>query len=201
MRSFEKCVAIFAVLLIFSIVGCGGDSDDSETGGAPGIIGSGGWDILSQHGKNQKILEAAIADLNIDVKLSCKNWIHKVVRNASNGYVTIPENNESGDGWQEDQAGRISGWGAAFDSSIHILTAFPGAIVQMQWKDNPRVPDGYNMHTAIVLYVSGPYVVFIESNYDDTPKVEDGPEYVKIRAVSAEEFHKKVKSFTIYRIG
>ena len=106
MRLFEKCVAIFAVLLIFSVVGCG---DDSEGGGA--VIGSGGWDILTQRGKNQKILEAAIADLDVDVRESCKNWIHKVVRVASNGYVTVPQNNKNGDGWKQDPTGRISGSG------------------------------------------------------------------------------------------
>ena len=200
MRSFEKCVAIFAVLLIFSVVGCGGDSDDSERGGA--AIDSEEWDTLSQHEKNQKILERAIVDLNVDVRLSCKNWIRKVVTDASNGYVTMPRNNERGDGWQEDSTGRISGWGAAFYSSTHILTAFPGAIVQMQWKEEfgSSEPD-YKRHTAIVLYVSGSHVIFIESNYDNTPRVEDGPTFVKIRSESAEEFHKKVESFTIYYIG
>lgn len=197
MRLFEKCVAIFAVLLIFFVVGCG---ESSERGGA--AIGSEEWDTLSQHEKNQKILERAIVDLDVDVELSCKNWIHKVVTDASNGRVVIPQNNESGDGWKEDPTGRISGWGAAFHSSTYILTAFPGAIVQMQWEDGvgSSNPD-YNRHTAIVLYVSGSHIIFIESNYDDTPKVEDGPEYVKIRSQSAVEFHKKVKSFTIYYIG
>ena len=197
MRSFEKCVAVFAVLLISCMVGC---SENSERGGA--AIGSGGWDLLTQHGKNQKILERAVLDLNVDVELSCKNWIHRVVTDASNGEVVLPQNNESGDGWNEDATGRVWGQGAAFQNSAYILTATPGAIVQMQWKDEvaSSLP-GYGMHTAIVLYVFSSYVIFIESNYDNTPRVEDGPEYVKIRGESAAEFHKRVESFTIYYIG
>ena len=197
MRSFEKCIAVFTMLLIFFVIGCG---EDSERGGA--AIGSETWDTLSQHEKNQKILERAILDLDVDVRESCKEWIRTVIKDASNGQVVIRSNNESGDGWEEDPTGRVYGWGAAFNSSTYILTATPGAIVQMQWKKGFGSSDpDYKMHTAIVLYVSNPYVVFIESNYDNTPKVEDGPTYVKIRSESAEEFHRKVKSFTIYYIG
>lgn len=200
MRLFEKYTAVFAVLLIFFVVGCGGDSEDSEVGGA--AIGSGGWDLLTPHGKNQKILERAIVDLDADVRLSCKNWIHRVVTDASNGHVVLPKNNENGDGWNDDPTGRLSGSGAAFDTAAYIRTATPGAIVQIQWKDGfgSSLP-GYGRHTAIVLSVFGSYIVFIESNFDDTPRVEDGPTYVKIRVQSVEEFQNSVESFTIYYIG
>lgn len=196
---------LFASLLMCSIVGCGQDPEVGSGAIASAPLRSGEWDTLSQHDKNQKILETALVDLDVDVRLSCKNWIHKVVKDATNESVVIPQNNENGDGWNEDTTGRLYGWGAAFKSSTSIMTATPGAIVQMQWKDGEGAPYPHNRHTAIVLSVSDPHVVphvvFIESNYDTTPKVEDGPTYVRIRCEPATEFHRKVESFTIYYIG
>ena len=69
----------------------------------------------------------------------------------------------------------------------------------MRWKDNPDVPEDFNIHTAIVYSVSGSGVRFIESNYDTTPGPE-GPEYVRTRYVSEKEFDEDVDSFSIYYI-
>ncbi|MCY3740693.1 MAG: hypothetical protein OXH00_06725 [Candidatus Poribacteria bacterium] len=65
MRLFEKCVALFVVLLIFFVVGCGDKNEESEqpldpsvdptiseTGGS--AINPGEWDTLSQSQKTVK---------------------------------------------------------------------------------------------------------------------------------------------------
>ena len=70
----------------------------------------------------------------------------------------------------------------------------------MQWKPGVGSDDSeYNMHTAIVLVVFQNGVIFIESNYDNTPKdVSDA--VVNIRYVSEDEFKEKVQSFSVYSI-
>lgn len=205
MRLFEKCMALLAVLLIFFVVGCGGDDDDDEqpeqgldfeTGGPAGEE----WNNLTQLQKNKKILTRAIDDIELNVKQSCKVWIHHVVKDATDGYDLPLNDADNGDRWIEDEHNRVFGVGAGFDSSTDIRTASPGAIVQIQWKegigsDDPR----YNRHTAIVLYVSDKHIIFIESNYDKTPAIVDDA-YVRIRATTANEFYRDVESFTVYYV-
>lgn len=207
MRLFEKCMALLAVLLIFFVVGCGGDDDEQseqgsdfesfETGGPPRI---GEWDNLTQLEKNRKILTRAIDDLEFNIKLSCKVWIQHVVRDATDGYM-LPLNDEvNGDRWIKDEHNRVFGLGAGFNSSTDIRRADPGAIVQIQWKKGRFSNEHkYNRHTAIVLYVSDKHIIFIESNYDDTPADVDDA-YVRVRATTANEFYSDVESFTVYYV-
>lgn len=202
---FIKFIDVFFIcLLIFCMVGCGGDTEDrvnTEIGGPPTEYVE--WHTISQPERNQRIINRAIKDLNFDVDLSCKEWVREVVKDASNGHVIIPSNIGSGDRWTTDTE-HLYGWGAAYHSSTYIMSSHPGSIVQIQWKDNNNIKQGLNIHTAIVLDVSLTHVTFIESNYDGTPEVADdpknSPEFVKIRRETPEDFHQRVKSFTIYYV-
>lgn len=207
---------LLILLLMFCIIGCGEESEQilqSEVQSAvsenerlamssDGVPASPAlfryfmcleWHNLSQFQRNHEILDRAAEDLGNDVGLSCKAWVRKVIKDASNGKVHIPSNNASGDAWGPHPAVRRN-------SGTSILDAKPGEIVQMQWRDNPNVPPSHNMHTAIVHFVSSNGVTFIESNFDDTPRTEDGPEYVGTRYTSEEDFNSAVQSFSIYYI-
>ena len=177
-------IAIWLGLIVFLAVGATM---------SPKAVGSGSndWHDMSQSERNDAILDRADDDLSDEVGESCKEWVRTVIEDASNGHVIIPPNNNSGDSWELDEH--------VFGFCTSILNAKPGEIVQMRWKDNPDVPEDFNIHTAIVYSVSGSGVRFIESNYDTTPGPE-GPEYVTKRYVSEDDFNKQVKSFTICRI-
>ena len=77
------------------IIGCstdleGGELGNHEIGAAPSH-----WHILTQEERNQKILNRAFNDLEDDVGLNCNRWIRKVVIDASDGAVDIPNTNNS----------------------------------------------------------------------------------------------------------
>lgn len=196
MRSFEKCVAIFAVVLIFAVVGCGDGEDETyETGSSPLILS---WHALEQSERNQKILRRALDDYGDNVGESCKEWVRDVIEEATGRHVVIRSNNESGDSWEPDPEGHVIRY--RHNTKPALLNTTPGDIVQMQWRagfgsSNPKS----KMHTAIVLSVFLNGVLFIESNYDDTPEdVSDA--VVGIRFVSEEEFQEQVQAFSVYSI-
>ena len=82
----RSLLLIFALLMMFFVVGCGEDND-SETM-ATEIIGNdhGGqsetkdWNELSHSQRNQRIIDEAIGDLDQIVGLSCKRWIQEIVK-------------------------------------------------------------------------------------------------------------------------
>lgn len=191
--------AIFAPLLMISVVGCGDDENETdatyETGSSPLILS---WHALEQSERNQKILREALDDYGENVGESCKEWVRDIIEQASDRHVVIEPNNESGDGWNPDPEGHVICY--RYNTSPAILNTTPGDIVQMQWKaglfsSNPES----NIHTAIVLSVFLNGVIFIESNYDNTPEdVSDA--VVSIRFESEEEFQEKVQAFSVYSI-
>lgn len=196
---------IFASLLMISVVGCGEESEQildpdsmdetSEKGSSPLVVI---WHALSQSEKNQRILQVALDDYGVKVRKSCKEWVRKVIKQASNEHVNIPSNTSNGDSWKPDTAGHAIRY--RYNRSPALLETSPGHIVQMQWKAGVGSRDSeYNMHTAIVLSVLPNGVFFIESNYDNTPKnVEDA--VVNIRFVSEKEFQEQVQAFSVYYI-
>lgn len=197
-------IPIFTLLLLLSVVGCGageddtsaGEDDTGETGSSPIVS----WHALEQSERNQKILQEALDDYGDLVGRSCKKWVYDVVYSASNGDVTIPLNNESGDAWQINPFAGGDVILSHQNRSPALLNTIPGAIVQMQWKAGLFSDDSkYNIHTAIVLAVLPDGVIFIESNYDNTPK-DESDAVVSIRFVSEEEFIEKVQSFSVYYI-
>ena len=116
----------------------------------------------------------------------------------------ISPNTSEGDGWEPDPNGYTFGGGDVIlshqNASPALLNTILGAIVQMQWKAGVGSSDSaYNMHTAIVLSVFPNGVIFIESNYDKTPKdVSDA--VVNGRFVSEEEFNEEVQAYSVYYI-
>lgn len=203
MRTFKRYVGIFVTLLMISVCGCGEESEQildpdsadetSEKGSSPlPVI----WHALSQSEKNQRIIQVALDDFGVNVRKSCKEWVRKVIKQASNEHVNIPSNTSNGDSWELDTAGHA----IRYNTSPTRLETSPGHIVQMQWKAGVGSRDSeYNMHTAIVLSVFPNGVIFIESNYDDTPANEEDA-VVGIRFVSEKEFNEQVEAFTIYTI-
>ena len=191
------CV-LFAFLLICSVAGCGEESDSiigSERGSSP-LVAS--WHARSQNERNKQILHVALDDLGVNVGESCKEWVRDVIEEASNRHVTIPSNTLSGDRWQPDLTGHVIL--ERYNANPALLNTQPGYIVQMQWKPGVGSDDSeYNMHTAIVLSVFSDGVIFIESNYDNTPKNNEDA-VVNIRYVLENEFKEKVQSFSVYYI-
>ena len=211
--------ALFS-LLIFCIIGCGEDSSSilkpdtqpamspavfEDVPAAPRMFSSNllmciepvacvdlEWHELTQTQRNRKIIDRAYEDSGVDVGESCKEWVRTVIKEASDGHVVIPSNNESGDGWEPLDNHIIT-----VDTCGSILNVRPGAIVQMQWAG---VSGDHNRHTAIVSSVSANGITFIESNFDDTPAVNDGPENVQPRYISVEDFNAQVESFSVYYI-
>ena len=190
---------LFAFLLMISVVGCRDGGDETyETGSSPLIVS---WHALEQSERNQKILRVALDDYGDNVGESCKEWVRDVIEQATDRHVVIPPNNESGDGWEPDPEGHVIRY--RHNTNPALLNTTPGDIVQMQWKAGKAgvgSPDSeYNMHTAIVLSVFLNGVIFIESNYDNTPK-DESDAVVDIRFVSEEEFDEKVQAFSVYSV-
>lgn len=193
---------IFTLLLMLLVIGCGNDEGDveesmNETGASP-VTGS--WHALEQSERNHRILQGALDYYGDNVGLSCKEWVRDVIEEASNGDVIIPSNNGSGDGWQIDPSGGGDVILSHQNSSPALLNTTPGAIVQMQWKAGLYSNDSnYNIHTAIVLHVLSDGVIFVESNYDSTPRNESDA-IVSIRFQSEQDFAEKVQAYSVYYI-
>lgn len=191
---------IFTLLLMLLVIGCGNDEGDveesmNETGSSPLIEN---WDALEQDERNRTILKVALNDYGENVGLSCKEWVRDVIEEATNGYVVIPRNTEAGDGWYADPTEHVKR--QRYTQTPAFRNIRPGNIVQMQWKAGVgSSDDAYNMHTAIVLAVFENGVIFIESNYDTTPKIESDAK-VGIRFVLEREFEDDVEAFTVYSI-
>lgn len=190
---------LFASLLMCSITGCGGDDnivDEQGEHGAAAVAKS--WHELEQYQRNQKILEVALEDYSKNVKLSCKEWIRDVIKRASNGHVIIPSNTESGDSWVPDPEDHVVRY--RYNTETALLNTSPGDIVQMQWNPGVGSDDAeYNMHTAIIFSVTSKGVLFIESNYDKTPKdVSDA--VVNIRFETETKFQEEVEAFSVFSI-
>ena len=202
----RSILSTFILLLIFFVVGCGGDSGNEKTanGDVGGISTNKDWNELSQTERNQRIIDEALGDFRKNVGVSCKVWVQNVVRNASDGNVGIPLNNEDGSGWRTDPNGTTFGDGkvALFRQNQNpiLLNISPGAIIQIKWKEGFASDDPkYNIHTAIILHVLEDIgAIFIESNYD-TPKNEADAS-VGIRFVSEKEFEKQVEAYSIYYV-
>ena len=197
---------LFASLLMCSMVGCGDIEDEtSETGVEEKTSETGSsllsvdWHALEQYQRSEKILLVALDDYGDNVGKSCKEWVRDVIRRATDGHVKIPPNTLEGDGWDPDPVyDHVVRY--RYNVETALLGTTPGDIVQMQWKAGVGSTDPkFNMHTAIVLFVFQHGVIFIESNYDDTP-TDESDAFVGIRFVSEKEFQEKVEAFSVYTI-
>lgn len=114
------------------------------------------WKNMTQIGRNSAILTRAYQDYNAAspkyVGLVCKEWVKKVVNDASMGVVTLPTTTNNGSGWQWNSSTYVKDMGKT------ISSAMPGNIVQMNISvDSP--------HTAIVYANNGTTITWIDSNW------------------------------------
>ncbi len=151
------------------------------------------WTKLSQSKKNLRIVSAALAEVGKLSKLSCKEWVRKVVRNASDSHIEIKPNDTNNlHAWLADDTGHISVVGSSIENSK------AGHLVQMILKS------GWE-HTAVIVEVnsSKKAVTFVDSNFDSTPADESDAE-VKQRTITFTAFYaslKKSSSLTIYQVS
>ncbi len=147
---------------------------------------SAGWHELSQSARNQAITNAACRDLNQPVGLSCKLWVQKIVKNASNGAVSVPQT--------VDPPGYYWYYNCYVASRTgRIENAKPGEIVQMR----VNLAGYQGPHTAIILSISAKGITFIECNWC-IPACYT----VRIRYVDFATFYQQVSygNFTIHTI-
>ena len=85
-------------------------------------------------------------------QLSCKEWVRKVIYNASGGEMMIPSN-------QDNCRWLWSQYVSGYNISRDIRYAQPGEIVQMQLRNAPY------LHTAIVSNIMADRVGFIDQNW------------------------------------
>ena len=126
-----------------------------------------------------------------------------MLKNASDGNVIVPLNNDDGNGWVPDPNGATYGNGKISLSRQDrnpILKGKPGSIIQIKWVENFASSNPkYNIHTAIIWHVFEDIgAVLIESNYD-TPEDETDAS-VRIRFVSEKDIEKQVEAYSIYYI-
>lgn len=209
---------LFASLLMCSMVGCSGESEQilapdvapetSENSGfatgpddAPAAprLWCPGWHALSQAERNQKILERAYEDLgkyvgdpNNDITGQCKAWVQVVVYAASNGEVQLPLNHPTDfSRWIDDPENTDSEYCIGRRGSI--LSAKPGEIVQVQWKDTYKEGPN-NLHTFIVVSVNFFKITVIDSNWEEDRTVRE-------HEIFTYQFDNDMaESFTIYSI-
>ncbi|MDE0482737.1 MAG: hypothetical protein OXI67_09185 [Candidatus Poribacteria bacterium] len=199
--TFAIVLLIFSLLFMCSMVGCGNDEDNTiydYDRGSSHSAGTSIWHDMDQSERNKEIIQVALNDYGNEVGKSCKVWVQEVVAKATKGHVTVPVNKSEGDSWNEDPDNHVVRY--RYNVSPALLGTEPGDIVQMQWKKGVGSSDPkHNMHTAIILSVFLDGVIFIESNYDDTPEdVSDA--VVSIRFESEEKFQERVQAFSVYTI-
>lgn len=144
------------------------------------------WHDLTQSERNKEIVNTAIQDLNINVQLSCKEWVRAIVYEASNEHFSIPPNSPTLYTWQDDPTGQAVGM------SIPIKNVVPGQILQMLLKS------GWE-HTAIVLKRTSTTVTLIESNFDSTPS-NNNDAVVKTRTLTFQQFYSSLKNSGAYSV-
>lgn len=149
------------------------------------------WHTMTQSQRNAAIVNRANQYLNQWVGLSCKEWVRKVVYEASGNHVTVPPTSPAPNDymWQSDPSGQVVGM------SMPIENVSVGHIIQM------RLSSGWP-HTAIVTAKTSTSVTFIESNWDSTPG-DNSDAYVRTRTLTFSQFYSKLQSsgsFSVYFI-
>ncbi len=179
---------IFAALAVGIPVSCGYQEPPSEEESAPAeltgtseqaatIQDQDWWRSLSQMERNQAILDRSARDINMYVGLNCKQWVQRVVADASRGVVWVPTTYPDAYGWTWNSSKY------AVRVYMDIRTVQPGWIVQMnRWGRN----GGITPHTAIVVGRSTDGIYWIESNY--APKFDDNT--VRLRSETFADFER-----------
>ena len=157
------------------------------------------WHALPQVDRNQKILDRAyrdedkyVGDPNNWLTGQCKAWVQVVVYAASNGEVQLPLNHPTDfSRWIDDPENTDSEYCIGRRGSI--LSAKPGEIVQVRWKDTYKEGPN-NLHTFIVVSVNFFKITVIDSNWEEDRTVRE-------HEIFTYQFDNDMaESFTIYSI-
>lgn len=142
------------------------------------------WRSLSQAARNQAIIERAWRDNGRYVGLNCKEWVRKVVYDASKTVVNLPATLPNASGWYFASSPYLVGMSGG------IRSAQPGWIVQTNWKlrDGTTTP-----HTLIVTARGSTGIYIIESNWCSSYAVCE-------RFVSFATFESQVPRYTCYYV-
>jgi hypothetical protein len=164
---FLLSVAFLAVV-IFS---CGSQSPVSINNGNSSVVQAATlvcdyWNNLTQTAKDNAMITRANADNGTYVGLNCKQWVSKVVLDASKNCVVVPTTASAQYYWNADCSGHIIG------RSTLIANVNRGDIIQMylyicdKWDvKNNCIEMIYTPHTAIVLSKTATSMTCINSNW------------------------------------
>lgn len=138
-RTIEKMVIVATIISCFTIVVYAVD-----------------WHSMSQTARDQAIIDRGLRDVGKYVGLNCKEWVQKVVSEASSRAVYIPTTMSSPNDYLWNSAPYVGGM------CMSIRNIKPGRIVQMKWLSTG------GPHTFIVTSVisSGMNIVESNSNWD-----------------------------------
>lgn len=175
---FRFLRALLAVALMTSAVSCGGfetgnldeDTDVSVEEAADNFsqeeltANQTWWNGLAQVSKDATILVRAYKDLGKTTTTNCKQWVQKVVNEATKGVLVVPATANGGDSFYWTQS---NNWRSFTASSCYWPQNLkPGMIVQMQ-STRCTFPGATSTgpHTAIVSAADANGVWLIESNW------------------------------------
>lgn len=146
------------------------------------------WHTMSQSQRNSAIVNRAIQNVNQWSGISCKEWVRKVVYEASGNHVIVPPNSPAPYDymWQSDPTCQVVGM------SMLIENVIPGYIIQM------RLTSGWP-HTAIVTAKTSTTVTFTEGNWDSTP-ADYTDAYVRTRTITFAQFYSQVQGGSSYSV-
>lgn len=111
------------------------------------------WRGMSQALRNWAIFWRANQDLSVSSPshqgFNCKEWVRKVVLDATHNVVTVPSTKDNNYQWNSSPNVEVR---------ANIYSVGPGDIIQMNRKTGP--------HTAIVYSIDGTTVTWIDSNWN-----------------------------------
>lgn len=147
-----------------------------------------GWHGLSQSQRDSRILiEARTYSPGTRTNLSCKEWVRKVVRDASQNVVTIPSTRSNNYQWESSND--VYGYRA---TSCPPAGIDPGRIIQMVWRNRSNGRE--SPHTAIISSVTSTGMYWLDSNLDGDTRVQR-------HFVSFNDFDAAVGTrYTVYKI-
>ncbi len=147
-----------------------------------------GWHGLSQSERDSRILSRARSySSGTYTGMSCKEWVRRVVRDASGNVVTIPAT--SSNDYQWESSADVYGYAATQCPPRGIDS---GRIIQMIWtnQSNGRT----NPHTAIITSITSTGMNWIDCNWN-------GDQRVQRHFVSFSDFNTRVRNnYTVYKI-
>ncbi len=144
------------------------------------------WHGQSQNQRNSAILTRGSSDNNHNVGMVCKDWVRRVVQDASQNVVTIPSTRSNDYQWNNSQNVY------AYAQPFYMSWVQPGQIIQMRWR-NQGDSEVYP-HTAIVRSKTSSSMTWIDCNWS-------GDGVVRTHTVTFSQFNACVGSnFTVYEI-